>query len=353
MQQYENKGTIHNLSNIFIKHSCLKSVHTVAKLRVIHVLMLLQHVPFGLRIQDQTFVDVADVVRGKNCGCICPSCHTPLIARQGEEKQWHFAHASRKVEGTDKECDFSFFVSVRMMARQVIETGISIVLPEYRSSLTKQAKGKCFKEDFLVAKSSTILLDNVDKEVLFEKCIVDVMGKVGEFSFVIYFTHPNRPLPNELLTPHNRQCGVLEIKLDDTHHLFTRDKVSGTRQLDRLKDYLQNDVESKVWVFHPRYAQLEQEATERLSLKASQYTPPPTPSFRNDQYRHRNQRNFNHHSSDSWQSTTKAVPPTPIPKRSTQFECIMCQCQWQVTLPSTPICPKCHSHLYASEVSSR
>uniref|UniRef100_UPI002B477B28 competence protein CoiA family protein n=1 Tax=Vibrio vulnificus TaxID=672 RepID=UPI002B477B28 len=80
--------------------------------------MLLQHVPFGLRIQDQTFVDVADVVRGKNCGCICPSCHTPLIARQGEEKQWHFAHASRKVEGTDKECDFSFFVSVRMMARQ-------------------------------------------------------------------------------------------------------------------------------------------------------------------------------------------------------------------------------------------
>ncbi|GAK86880.1 hypothetical protein JCM19238_4489 [Vibrio ponticus] len=139
--------------------------------------MLLQHVPFGLRTQEQTFVDVADVVRGKHCGCICPSCHMPLIARQGEEKQWHFAHASRKVEGTDKECDFSFFVSVRMMARQVIETGISIVLPEYRCSLTKQAKGKCFKEDFLVAKSSAILLDNVDKEVLFEKCIVDVMAK--------------------------------------------------------------------------------------------------------------------------------------------------------------------------------
>lgn len=58
-----------------------------------------------------------------------------------------------------------------MMARQVIETGIAIVLPEYRSSLTKQVKGKCFKEDFLVAKSSTILLDNVDKEASFEKCV--------------------------------------------------------------------------------------------------------------------------------------------------------------------------------------
>ncbi|WP_045398674.1 competence protein CoiA family protein [Vibrio campbellii] len=315
--------------------------------------MMLQHVPFGLRTQDQTFVDVADVVRGKSCGCICPSCHIPLIARQGEEKQWHFAHASRKVEGTDKECDFSFFVSVRMMARQVIETGISIVLPEYRSSLTKQAKGKHFKEDFLVAKSSTILLDNVDKEASFEKCIVDVVGRVGEFTFVIYFTHPNRPLPSELLTPHNRLCGVLEIKLDDTHHLFTCDKVSGTRQLDRLKDYLRNDIESKVWVFHPRYTQLEQEARERLSLKVSRYTPTPTPSFRNDQPRHRNPRNFELRLSNSWQPTTKITQLASAPRRSALFECIMCQCQWQVTLPSKPACPKCHSHLYASEISPR
>lgn len=308
---------------------------------------MLQHVPFGLRTQDHTFVDVADVMRGKNCGCICPSCHTPLIARQGEEKQWHFAHASRKVEGTDKECDFSFFVSVRMMARQIIETGIYITLPEYKCSLTKQAKGKCFKEDFLVAKSSTILLDNVDKEASFEKCVVDVMSRVGDFIFVIYFTHPNRPLPSGLLTPHHRQCGILEIKLDDTHHLFTYNKAPGTRQLDKLKDYIQHDVESKMWVFHPRYAQLEQEATERLSLKASQYTPTPTPSVSNDQHRNRNPKNFELHPSDSLHPSTNSIQ-----SRHAQFECIMCQCQWQVTLPNKPICPKCHNHLYASEISS-
>lgn len=136
---------------------------------------------------------------------------------------------------------------------------------------------------------------------------VDVMGRVGEFTFVIYFTHPNRPLPSELLTSHNRQCGILEIKLDDTHHLFTRNKVSGVLQLDRLKDYLQHDFESKVWVFHPRYVQLKQEATERLSLKASRYTPPPTPSLLNDQHRHRNHRSLKLHRSDSWQPATKAI----------------------------------------------
>ena len=79
----------------------------------------LNHIPFGLRESDGAIIDVYAVQRG--CGCICPSCQTPLIARQGEEKVWHFAHASRNVyDRTVQECDFSFCVSVRFMARQLI-----------------------------------------------------------------------------------------------------------------------------------------------------------------------------------------------------------------------------------------
>lgn len=78
-------------------------------------------IPFGYNPDNDTFVDVEDVPRGANSGCICPACKTPLIARQGDEKEWHFAHASRKVyEKTQKECGFSFYLSVRMMARQII-----------------------------------------------------------------------------------------------------------------------------------------------------------------------------------------------------------------------------------------
>lgn len=35
---------------------------------------------------------VGDVPRGAACGCVCPVCTSPLIAKQGEEKIWHFAH---------------------------------------------------------------------------------------------------------------------------------------------------------------------------------------------------------------------------------------------------------------------
>lgn len=35
---------------------------------------------------------VGDVQRGAACACFCPDCSSPLIARQGTEKEWHFAH---------------------------------------------------------------------------------------------------------------------------------------------------------------------------------------------------------------------------------------------------------------------
>lgn len=312
--------------------------------------MTLQHVPFGLRIEDNSFVDVSDVVRGKKCGCICPSCHTTLIARQGEEKQWHFAHATRKVDNTDKECDFSFFVSVRMMARQVIETGIIIALPELTCTVDRQAKGAHFKEEFLVAKQSTIELNDVHKEVSFSNCVVDIVGKVEDFSFAIYFTHPNRPLPTELDVSSNQQSGVLEIKLDDTHHLFKENR-TGTRQLDRLKHFLQNDLSSKSWVFHPRKASMQKAAHQRLNSAIASYQVKRQSTKSHSS--HGGRASYQHN--DPWLTPRNKpiVSPPPIPKRTATFECIMCNCQWQASLPGQPTCPKCHNHLYASEVSSK
>lgn len=35
---------------------------------------------------------VADVPGGLACGCFCPNCRAVLVAKQGEENAWHFAH---------------------------------------------------------------------------------------------------------------------------------------------------------------------------------------------------------------------------------------------------------------------
>ncbi len=91
-------------------------------------------IPFALEDDTGQLVDVHEVPRGLQCGCICPSCDTPLQARQGEKNAWHFAHATRGTsDQTDQECEYSFYVSVTQMAKQLFAelAEIKISLPEY------------------------------------------------------------------------------------------------------------------------------------------------------------------------------------------------------------------------------
>ena len=58
-------------------------------------------------------IDKAD--KGKNCQCHCVSCKGELVAKQGETNQWHFAH----YHNSKKECDYSFWVVCRDLAKQI------------------------------------------------------------------------------------------------------------------------------------------------------------------------------------------------------------------------------------------
>jgi Competence protein CoiA-like family len=46
------------------------------------------------RAVDGSIVDVTQVARGSACECTCLGCNTPLVAKQGRIKAWHFGHAS-------------------------------------------------------------------------------------------------------------------------------------------------------------------------------------------------------------------------------------------------------------------
>lgn len=43
---------------------------------------------------EEKSVYIDDVPNGKKCGCFCAECHSELIAKQGNVKAHHFAHAS-------------------------------------------------------------------------------------------------------------------------------------------------------------------------------------------------------------------------------------------------------------------
>lgn len=284
---------------------------------------LINHIPFGLRIEDQQYVDVADVPKGRQCGCICPSCRIPLIARQGKANRWHFAHASRNIDETTKECAYSFYISVRTMAKQLLEVGMPIVLPEWRDGLVEKRHGEVFIEEYQIARCSEVELRNVQKEFLFEGNVVDIYGEIGEYAFVIYFTHPERPLPFGLDQPQRERCGILEIQLDETFLLFSNKSTISIKFIDELKKFIQFDTQAKKWLYHARRDEACRKAQKSLDAKVASYRPP------KQQFNQRHQYNTR-----------------PSYSRR-NYQCVICQHEWSSFENGKQVCPVCGGgHLY-------
>lgn len=66
---------------------------------------------------------VDEVDRGLSCECVCPACGERVLARQGEVREWHFAHAS----GAD--CAAGAESALHLAAKQVLLESGGMVLP--------------------------------------------------------------------------------------------------------------------------------------------------------------------------------------------------------------------------------
>lgn len=73
--------------------------------------------PFAYSKEIHKLVSVDEVSRGLLCNCICPSCGMLVVAKHGDVKEHHFSHAS----GADATCLYSYWVSMRDMARQILK----------------------------------------------------------------------------------------------------------------------------------------------------------------------------------------------------------------------------------------
>lgn len=64
--------------------------------------------------KDNRIRSVDEVNRGLACECTCPQCGERVIARQGEIREWHFAHAS----GAD--CEHAAESALHLAAKQLL-----------------------------------------------------------------------------------------------------------------------------------------------------------------------------------------------------------------------------------------
>ncbi|WP_439590166.1 hypothetical protein [Hydrogenophaga sp.] len=79
---------------------------------------------------------IGEVERGAECGCWCPECGSPLVARQGMANDWHFAHGATQER---PECGLA---ALRLLRRFVIghlqerTQAAGFTLPAYREEVT-------------------------------------------------------------------------------------------------------------------------------------------------------------------------------------------------------------------------
>ena len=181
-------------------------------------------VPFGLHSDTKELLDVHDVPKGKGCACICASCGMPLVARQGPIRDWHFAHLSRgEGAAVQRECKYSFLVSVRLMAKQLLGKEMTVRLPAYYGQ-THLAPNSHSREPirFLVTEASSVAVRNLQTDTPVNGVTVDMLGKVGDYELAIYLQHKGRPVPDALGECTSESCGIIAISLDQTRDLFSR-----------------------------------------------------------------------------------------------------------------------------------
>lgn len=73
-------------------------------------------------------VHVDTVLKGLQCGCKCPYCHEPLLARQGDKNEHGFAHHSETRQASLQIC---YKVTLYKLAEQIIQEQKHICAPSY------------------------------------------------------------------------------------------------------------------------------------------------------------------------------------------------------------------------------
>ncbi len=243
------------------------------------------------------------------------------------------------------------------MARQIIESSLEIHLPKYVGKVSKILDNHSIVSiPFNVTPKQLVTITEVSVEENFENVPVDITGKIGTHSFVIYFTHPERAIPLELKEPTNKMCGIVEVSLDKTHTLFNSSNAPGRESYKEiLLSFLKNDLSSKKWIFHPRYeisknaaeqellkrVKTENEKIARMFVSNKQAVSPNIfEAIQQDDH------------SESYYAPPQEFSEYEEPERKpAKYECLMCHSQWEGIEPGKNLCPKCKTHLYSKFVA--
>lgn len=148
---------------------------------------------------DGRMISVDDVPSGIACGCVCPGCGRPLVAKKGEINAHHFAHAS------ETKCTTGFESMAHLLAKQIIADAKCIELPELVASWANVHR--------VLGRPVRLEFDKVELEVWEDGIRPDIIGTARDerLCIEIFVTHASEPKKVDVLR--SRRASAIEIDL--------------------------------------------------------------------------------------------------------------------------------------------
>lgn len=203
---------------------------------------------------DERIVHISEIGRGNACGCYCPGCGEALVARKGEEKGHHFAHAG------GGECKHGFQNSLYYAFKRGVSELPGMALPAYMKnrSLTEEGSG----------------LHVLVPETRIKIQSAEFTRKAGNIITGLLVYCSGRPLLIKIMTQYSAGSGSMEqikkvglpvVKID----LSRDDEING----DIVKQYLSGVCDGVFWAYNPKAERIWDEMVSkctRLSVGGSE-----------------------------------------------------------------------------------
>lgn len=203
----------------------------------------------GYGLKHDKLIHISEVVKGIACGCICVSCKAPLVAKKGLQRTHHFAHA------IDSDCSGAAETALHLLSKELFLAMREMYIPTYEFFKQKKTKsGMVVTHEEKVAKGGRVAISKAHIEQpesgFTPDVILDCEGK--KLIIEIAVTHKVNRL--KLRNIRRRNLPAIEIRLEYSDALLSKIELNAK---------LQNDLKSKVWLFHP----LQREAEGKFLLK--------------------------------------------------------------------------------------
>ena len=186
---------------------------------------------YALKNNQVVYVD--DVENGKKCGCVCPACSSPLVAKNnGTKREHHFAHPPQL------SCEYGYETSLHLAAKEILSKAKKMVIPAVYLKFPDS-----YKKDILLSSEMEIPIDSVELETRFESVIPDVVVYAGKQKFFIEIFVTHKIDDVKLAKLKKQGVSTLEIDLSEKERTISPEELS---------DVLLKGSEEKIWRYNAK-----------------------------------------------------------------------------------------------------